>query len=128
MDTLQAIFFGQRHVDFDYKDYKVIQHVKRLANKHQTQAVNGCNGYGVVKGQMYYGGSIDNYARREYGQSVKSSYIDKDCEENIFDKEGSAIQDKINLLIKDTRFTVEYQGDPRGNTVKLFYEGDYIVY
>ena len=125
MDTLQAIYFGQKHADFDYKDFAIFQRIARLSKKHQRQSVNSCNGYGIVNGQMYYGGQIDDYAKRTYGYGVKSSYLDN-CEESVFDKEISKIEDKINLLVKDTRFTVEYQGDPRGWTVKLFYEKDFI--
>ena len=126
MDTLQAIYFGQHHADFNYKDFAILQRIARLSKQHQKQATNSCNGYGIVKGQMYYGGQIDDYAKREYGYNVKSSYLDKDCEESIFDKEMGNIEDKINKLIENTKFTVEYQGDPRGWTVKLFYDKDQI--
>lgn len=124
MDTLQAIYFGQKHADFDYKDYAILQRIARLSKKHQQQCVNSCNGYGIVKGQIYYGGQIDNWAKREYGFSVKSSYIKDDL--SIFDVEIDKIEAKINHLTKDTKFTVEYQHDPRGYTTKLFYESDFI--
>lgn len=124
MDILQAIYFGQKHADFDYKDYAIIQRIARLSKKHQRQCENSCNGQGVVNGQIYYNGSIDDYAKRTYGYNVKSAYVNDD--ESIFDVEAGKIEDKINRLIKDTRFKVEYQGDPRGYTVKLYYEGDFI--
>ena len=126
METLQAIYFGQRHAGFNHDDFAILQRIARLSKKHQRQCENSCNGIGAVNGQMYYGGQIDDYARRKYGYNVKSAYVDKDCEESIFDIEAGKIEDKINRLIKDTKFTMEYQGDPRGWTVKLFYDNEYI--
>ena len=143
MLNLQSVYFGQRHKDFDYKDFDLIKKVSRLAHRHQIQATNDCNGYGYVGSQSYYGGQIDDYAKREYGYNVKSSYIDN-TEETIFYKEMEKIEEKINSLIAKANkeklfpngvytykkdlpyFGVEYQGDPRGNTVKLYYEGDFI--
>lgn len=126
MLNLQSIFFGQRHLSFDYKDFDIIKKISRLAHKHQIQATNDCNGEGFVNGQHYYGGNIDDWAKRQYGENVKSAYIDN-TEETIFYKEMDKIEEKINNLIKDNpKFKVEYQGDPRGNTVKLCYEGDFI--
>lgn len=136
MLNLQSIYFGQRHKDFDFKDYDLIRKIARLALKHQRQCVNSCNGEGFVNGQHYYNGAIDDYARRTYGQSTKSAYID-DSEVMIFDQEAEKIEEKINKIIYQFNmdkyalwrvkpFTVEYQGDPRGATVKLYYEGDYI--
>jgi len=122
---LQSVYFGQRHPDFDYKDIELIAKIKRLSRKHHKQAENSCNGYGIVKGQMYYTGAIDDYARREYGQGVKDGCIGDDG--NVFDAEADRIQDKIIALIANNKhFTVEFQGDPRGNTVKLRYDGEYI--
>jgi len=126
MLNLQSIYFGQKHPSFDYKDFDLIKKVQRLARKHHRQAENDCNGEGFVNGQHYYTGNIDDYARREYGQGVKSAYIDN-SEESIFYKEMEKLEDKINNLVKSNlNFKVEYQGDPRGNTVKLYYEGDFI--
>ena len=132
METLQAIYFGQKHKDFNYEDMQLIKRVKRLARKHHRQAENSCNGYGVVKGERYYGGIIDDYARREYGYTVKSAYLDDEMMKEgttVFDKEMERIELKISILLanpKMLKFTVEYQGDPRGNTVKLYYEGDFV--
>jgi hypothetical protein len=126
MLDLQSVYFGQKHLSFDYKDFDLIKKVQRLARKHHRQAENDCNGEGFVNGQHYYTGNIDDYARREYGQGVKSAYIDN-SEESIFYKEMEKLEDKINNLVKSNlNFKVEYQGDPRGNTVKLYYEGDFI--
>ena len=136
MLNLQSVYFGQKHKDFDLKDYDLIRKIQRLARKHQRQAVNDCNGEGFVNGQHYFVGNIDDWARREYGQGVKSAYIDN-TEETIFTQEMGKIEDKIMWLcgyttikpiqkVRETKFTVEFQGDPRGNTVKLYYEGDFI--
>ena len=126
MLNLQSIYFGQKHANFDNKDYDLIRKISRLAKKHERQAVNNCNGEGFVNGQHYYCGRIDDYAKRQYGFGVKSAYIDNN-EETIFYKEMEKIEKRINKLIKDnTMFKIEYQGDPRGNTVKLHYEGDFI--
>jgi hypothetical protein len=136
MLNLQSVYFGQKHKDFDNKDYDIIRKVSRLAKKHQQQCVNSCNGEGFVNGQRYYSGMIDDYAQRTYGQNVKSAYFD-DSEESIFDIEAGKIEDKINKLVYQFNYKkyalwrvkplkIEYQGDPRGNTVKLFYENDYI--
>jgi hypothetical protein len=135
MLNLQSIYFGQKHPNFDYKDFEVIKKVQRLARKHLNQAVNDCNGVGWVNGQNYFNGQIDDWARRQYGQGVKSAYIDN-TEETIFYREMEKIEEKIDSLIllhnrntnqKDLEpFKVEYQGDPRENTVKLYYEGEFI--
>ena len=132
MLNLQSIYFGQKHPNFDYKDFDIVKRVSRLAHKHLRQATNDCNGEGFVNGVHYYSGNIDDWTRREYGQGVKSAYIDN-TEETIFYKEMKKIEDKINNIIKQTtvlretsKFRVEYQGDPRGNTVKLYYEDEFI--
>lgn len=46
MDTLQAIYFGQRNADFKYEDYAILQRIARLSKKHHRQCENSCNGYG----------------------------------------------------------------------------------
>ncbi len=101
---------------------QAIYSIRLLAKKHLRQAENSCNGYGVVKGQMYYSGSIDDYAKRTYGYGVKSAYTVQGSEETIFDMEYSRIADKIRKLLPNG-FKVEFQGDPRGYTVKLSFNG-----
>jgi hypothetical protein len=139
MLNLQSIYFGQKHKDFNYQDMAIIKTISRLAKKHLRQAVNSCNGVGYVKGQCYYNGSIDDYAKRTYGQNVKSAYLDKGFDNTIFDVEMLKIEEKINniIIIANKKYTVkpgfddrawkvEFQGNPRGNTVKLYYESDFI--
>lgn len=136
MLDLQSVYFGQKHKDFDYRDFDLIKKIQRLARKHQRQCENGCNGVGYVNSQCYYSGTIDEWSKREYGANVKSAYIDN-TEESIFDKEARKIEEKIvremdslnqtkYVLWLAKPFKVKLQGDPRGNTVNLYYEGDFI--
>jgi len=135
MLNLQSIYFGQRHKDFDFKDYEVIRKVKRLYHKQHRQCENACNGYGYVKGQVYYLGTIDDYAHKTYGYNVKSGYISDDV--NVFDEESQRLEEKINKIVYQFNhdkyalwrvkpFRVEFQGDPRGYTVKLYYNDELI--
>ena len=125
METFEAIRFGQKHADFEYEDFAILQRIARLSKKHQRQCENACNGVGVVKGQVYYGGQIDLWAKETYGQSVKSAYLENP-EISVFDKEIASIEATINRLVYGTSFSVKYQHDPRGYTVKLSYDGDLI--
>jgi hypothetical protein len=131
----QSIVFGQKHKNFTYDDFELVNMVSRLAKKHQKLAEYSCNGVGWIRGVCYYNGAIDDWARRTYGQGVKSAYVGDD--ETVFDLESSKIEDKIFALLglkvgkgltvpAVEKWRVEFQGDPRGNTVKLFYEGDFI--
>ena len=97
--------------------------IPRLAKKHHRLAEMDCNGVGYVKGSMYYNGVIDDYARREYGFGVKSAYFSPDVEVTIFDVESEKVQDKIEDLVSQlgADWRVEFQGDPRGNTVKVYF-------
>lgn len=97
--------------------------IRRLAKKHHRLAEMDCNGEGVIRGQRYYGGQIDEWAKREYGYSVKSAYVSED--QTIFDVESEKVQAKIEKLVSELgkEWKLEFQGDPRGNTVKL-YKGD----
>lgn len=122
MLDLQSVYFGQKHKDFNYQDFDLIKKIQRLARKHQKQCENSCNGEGWVNGQFFTCGAID-----EQNCQWKSAYIGDD-EESIFDKEASKIEEKIkSLLLKGSYFfKVEFQGDPRGATVKLYYDGYFI--
>lgn len=122
----ESLTFGQQNRNFSYDDFQLLKKLIRLSKKHQQQGINDCNGTGCVKGQIYYSGQIDDYAKNRYGFSVKSAYINGDL--SIFEQEQSRIEDKINTLIKGTRFKVEYQGDPRGYTVRLRYNKTSIEY
>ena len=101
--------------------------LRRLANKHHKLAEMEGNGEGRIGGIHYYNGTIDDYARRTYGHGVKSAYMPDDPEERtIFDKESSKIETKIRAICDRLGLRVEFQGDPRGYTVK-FYKGDRVL-
>lgn len=102
--------------------------LRRLAKKHHRLAEMSCNGEGYIKGTHYYNGTIDDYARRTYGMGVKSAYIiDPNIDDTtIFDVESINIESKIEALAKKIGLKVEFQGDPRGNTVKLTYKNQYV--
>lgn len=95
----------------------IVQTIQRLIKRHQVQCVNSCNGEGIVKGQRYYNGVIDDYAKRTYGYSVKSAYIFED--ETIFDAEIEKIQNRLKHECGRIGLVPEFQHDPRGATVKL---------
>lgn len=103
--------------------------LRRLAKKHHRLAEMDCNGEGVIRGQHYYNGTIDDYARREYGYHVKSAYrvlstTLKDPrlaeETTIFNIESEKVEGKIKAICDRLGLRVEFQGDPRGCTVKIF--------
>jgi hypothetical protein len=100
--------------------------LRRLANKHHNLAEMDCNGSGYIRGQAYYSGRIDEYAKREYGYNVKCSYGDLLPEvdtPSIFQIECDKVETKIKAICERLGLRVEFQGDPRGYTVKVF-KGD----
>jgi hypothetical protein len=108
-----------------HKIHPVYLTVRRLAKKHHRLAEMSCNGCGYVKGQNYttalsFGNKPDAYHVREFGYGVKSAYLTEDAENDVFDVESERIETKIKALCDKVGFRVEFQGDPRGNTVKLF--------
>jgi hypothetical protein len=111
----------------ELSDIDLIQRIKILSKQHHRQCENSCNGAGIVKGQSYYSGmgygeEAGEYEKKQYGYNVKSAYLSIEMENTVFDTEIENIQEKINALVKDTDFTIKYQHDPRGYTVKLFYK------
>jgi len=133
MLNYNSIQFGQKHLNFTREDYQIFKKLICLANKHQRICVYSCNGVGIIEGQYYYTGlsygqEAGEYEKREYGYNVISAYIYKDDEETIFDIEIDKIWDKINKLVENTNFNIEYQGDPRGYTVKIKYNDSFIDY
>lgn len=109
---------------FGREDVELFNKVRRLAKKHQRLAEMSCNGVGYVNGAMHYNGTIDEYAKRTYGAGVQSAYINDD--ETVFDAESDKVQDKIKDICFKLGLDVEFQGDPRGNTVKVYYKRNYI--
>lgn len=109
MIKLESVYFGQRNPEFGYDDYAIAKKVKRLAAKHLRLCEYDCNGEGWVKGKFY---RCDNSA----------AYVG---EETVFYVESLAIEGKIEKIITDN-FRVEFQHDPRGSTVKLYYNNDIV--
>lgn len=132
MLNLQSVYFGQKHEDFDYKDFDVIKKIQRLARKHQRQCENACNGEGWLNGQYYYAGTIDSWIKQQK-PFVLSAYV-TNSETTIFEEAIDKIEAKIDYICSkhsksgkpSASFNVEFQHDPRGATVKLYYEGDFI--
>jgi len=119
-----SIYFGQKHPRFDYRDFDIIKKISRLARKHHRQCENDCNGEGYIRGQFYRCDSEKGYF--DYKEGI-----------TVFTKETETIERKIvgltvmnksdfekNRLHKT--FSVDFQHDPRGCTVKLYYEDDFI--
>lgn len=101
--------------------------IRRLARKHNRLAEMDCNGEGVIRGVHYYSGGIDDYAKRTYGNGVKSAYTTTDPNKTIFEIEGEKVEGKIKKICESVGFDVEFQGDPRGYTTKLSYHGTNIT-
>lgn len=122
------ILFKLAQVGYDVNSDEIlnamqaIQKIKRLAKKHDDIQVMSCNGYGVIRGQAYYNGVIDDYAKREYGQNVKSSYVSDN--EDRFDMASAVIEQQIKDITDKNAMLCKFQGDPRGATVKLFIRGN----
>ena len=85
-----------------------IMKIRRLAKKHHRLAEMDCNGEGWIKGTFY---RLDgNYT---------GAYVKDDV--SIFTAESDKIEEKIQALAAEVGLRAEFQGDPRGATVKLFY-------
>lgn len=102
--------------------------LRRLAKRHHKLAEMDCNGAGVIRGVRYYigmgfGEKPDAYEVREYGYGVKSAYLSKDNEKTVFDAESEKVEAKIGAICERLGLRVEFQGDPRGYTVRVF-KGD----
>ena len=108
--------------------------IRRLAKKHHRLAEMSCNGQGFVRGVLYTTGPVSQvpgYEKAQYGFEAKTAYLHPNCggfleELTIFDSESHKVEEKIRALCAKIGFTVEFQGDPRGNTVKLAYKGRYV--
>ena len=84
--------------------------VARLARKHHRLAEMDCNGEGYIRGKFY-----------RCDGSMPGAYVDQDT--TIFTAEGDKVERKIEDICKRLGLRVEFQGDPRGYTVKV-YSGD----
>lgn len=111
MIDIESIVFGQKHLKFDYENYNTAKKIQKLARKHRRMCEMDCNGEGWIKGNFYRCDSVNGF-------------IDGDNEKTVFLAEIESIEEKIETLIKNSAFTVEFQRDPRGSTVRLKYEND----
>lgn len=122
---IQENFLCETSMEWILDKIKDLLVLRRLANKHHKLAEMDCNGVGVIRGQAYYSGGIDDYARREYGHNVKSAYseVPEVDTPSIFQIESDKVESKIQGICDRLGLRVEFQGDPRGYTVKVF-KGD----
>ena len=118
------IKFTKNNIGFSFEDYKIVKKIKNLAKKHQRIAKMDCNGVGTINGITYHSGISYGEKPDVYGAIVKSAYL-KD-ETTVFDRELDKLEGKIEVLILGRLFLAEYEGDPRGQTVKLYYNGNLI--
>lgn len=100
--------FTQEHADKLIPDCLTL---RRLANKHHRIAEMDCNGVGIIRGQAYTTG--------QGGAFHKSAYL-PDGETTIFTAESDKVEAKIQGICDRLGLRVEFQGDPRGYTVKVF--------
>ena len=105
-----------------------ISSLRRLAPKLHRQCENSCNGSGWVRGSLYHAGAVDDYARKEYGNHVKSAYTmesDKETGSNVFDREIDRLEKLINIEMAKIPgcSDVEIQHDPRGWEIRFKING-----
>lgn len=87
--------------------------IRRLAKKHHRLAKMDCNGEGVLRGYTYTRGNVEGKDRWKI-----SAYL-RDGETTIFTAESDKVEAKISELALSIGLLASFQGDPRGNTVKL---------
>lgn len=106
------LHFARRHPRFSTDDLNLAKKIKRLMTQHTRLAEYDCNGEGWVRG-------------KKYRTDSENAYVNANI--TIFYAEMKKIEQKIRSMLKGKRsFSVEFQGDPRGWTVKLFYGKDMI--
>jgi hypothetical protein len=107
--------------------WEALQKISRLAKKHNRICEMYCNGKGYLKGKVYTLGTPE-------GQEV-SGYVEGTEEANVFYQELEKIESKIKGIMPistfhmvgddykewENTYEVKFQHDPRGYTVKVFY-------
>ncbi len=107
MKTKTAMIFGQAYKG-DLSFYTLdeyLKKMKRLFTKHQRISVWECNG-------------------TKYSNMDAIRYVsDYEYTSDMYSDDIAIVEKKIDKLLLDLGkgFTVEYQGDPRGYTCKLYY-------
>lgn len=90
-----------------------IHKIRQLAQAHHRPCENACNGEGWIPRKGHFTTGQPNGI-------TKSAYIDN-TEETLFDLEISHLESNMELKAYQTPFVLEFQHDPRGATVKVFY-------
>lgn len=103
----------------DYKFVEDMHKLKLLARKDHAICELDCNGEGWLRGTFYTCGDVEHEKSEHPTWPIKSAY-EGGYEENIFARESGKIAEKIRTIVSKYPFLkVEFQGDPRGNTVKV---------
>ena len=87
-----------------------VMSIRRMERKSQRLSEYACNGEGYVNGKFY---RLDG--------STPGAYISDDV--SVFDAALDKVQAKIRAIAEPVGLTVEFQGDPRGYTVRVSYNG-----
>ena len=104
------------HTELTQENIEALLTIRRMAKKHDRLAEMSCNGEGTVNGKWY---RLDG--------STPGAYISDDV--TVFDVASDKLEEKIGEVVKGIKgVTVEFQGDPRGYTVKLAYNGSDITH
>ena len=96
---------------FTAQDMAAMRKIGRLAKKHHRLAEMYCNGEGWLRGEHYTLGTP---------VAGETSGIVGD-DDNVFSINMEKIEKKIETLLVGHHVRVEFQNDPRGETVKLYY-------
>ena len=97
--------------------HEAVKKIVRIAKKHHRQAENCCNGRGWLNGKFYTLAALDAYELKQYPYAI-SGYLDGKNDRTFFCLAMDKYEFQIKTLLPKG-FTVEFQGDPRGYTVKL---------
>lgn len=111
----ELINFG-RNVGSAAFNFEAVFKIAKLARKHQKMQEMNCNGYGWMGGTFYTTGLVLEAALIK----KVSAYIADDV--TVFDVEAARLE-KVIVRLAGSEFAAEFQGDPRGATVRLTYNG-----
>lgn len=120
--ALELIRLGQC-ISLNEDTYKLVTNISKiamLARKYHALCEMDCNGEGWIKSTFYTCGDVE-HAKQSKCIRAQFAY-DVGYEENIFSREADKVWKKINAIVKEHEgmLRVEFQGDPRGLTTKLF--------
>ena len=113
-----------------YELSQLMTKLKSLSRAHHKQCENSCNGRGYIGRQCYTLGTVQGTPH-----NIKSGYVDltRNDSQTVFDTECDRLEDKMRNIMKNLQSNgklnnivlgkFEFQGDPRGATVKLVING-----